>query len=177
MKRFSLTPFSSTDISDSINITGIIERSYNKLTIHYSLTGDIPELAIPEEAGLPERRNSIWEETCFELFLSPKDSDNYWEFNLSPAGHWNVYRFSSYREGKLEEPAFIALPFNVSTCHDALSLSLEIDLDKINMADQQLNTGISAVIKQRDGMITHWALTHPGARADFHLRDSLIIEL
>ncbi|MBI4826056.1 MAG: DOMON-like domain-containing protein [Nitrospirae bacterium] len=175
MKSFSLTPFSS-DLS-GIEITGSIERSYNKLAISYSLTGDISKLNIPTPANIPERRNSIWKETSFELFLCPMNSNNYWEFNISPAGHWNIYRFSSYREGMQEEPAFTSLPFKVSIHPGDLLLSLELDLDKINLADQKLNAGMSAVIKHRDSMMTYRALAHTGERPDFHNRECFIIEL
>lgn len=36
---------------------------------------------------------------------------------------------------------------------------------------------ISIVIKPQNGEITYWALTHPGPQADFHRRDSFLIEL
>ena len=64
-------------------------------------------------ADMPARRDRLWEETCFEFFLAVKNSPRYWEFNLSPAGHWNVYRFADYRQGMQEEPAFASLPFSV----------------------------------------------------------------
>lgn len=172
---FSLKPFSSVGIP--ITIKGNIGRHSNKFTISYSLTGDLSNLVIPAPADLPERRNNIWQETCFEFFLGLNDYDRYWEFNLSPSGHWNVYRFKAYREGKHEEEAFTSLPFNVISGTDAFMLDLEFDLDKIIPADKTLEAGISAVIKQRDGNTTHWALTHPCQKADFHKRESFIKEL
>src|SRR4030042_7193941 len=60
----------------------------------------------------------------FSLFPFPGEgSERYWEFNLSPAGHWNVYRFASYRKEMREEPAFASLPFRVRTEPEALRLS------------------------------------------------------
>jgi hypothetical protein len=44
-------------------------------------------------------------------------------------------------------------------------------------SEQKLEAAISAVIKLRNGKVTFWALTHPGPEADFHRRDSFIIEL
>ena len=76
-----------------------------------------------------------------------------------------------------EETAFTALPFSVQLHPDSLQLSLEVDLDKIVPADQALKIGISAVIKTINGRMTFWALTHPGPQADFHRRDSFIIDL
>ena len=37
--------------------------------------------------------------------------------------------------------------------------------------------GIAAVIKLAGGGLTYWALTHPGPQADFHRRDSFLVEL
>ena len=126
------------------------------------------------------RKNGLWEETCFEFFLGVKGSERYWEFNLSPSGHWNVYRFKSYRQGMQEEPAFTSLPFSVQLYSNSLLLSLGLGLDKIipqEQVSEVLQVALSAVIKTRDGKTTYWALTHPGPQADFHRRDGFIIEL
>jgi hypothetical protein len=176
-QSFSLTPFPSAGILSGLVITGNIGRRANTLIINYELYGPIAEVMIPEPADIPVRKNELWKETCFEFFLGLKNHDCYWEFNLSPAGHWNVYRFESYREGMKEEPAFTTLPFTVQAGRDTLRLSLEADLDRIVRADQALEAGISAVIKTGDGKISYWALTHPGPSADFHRREGFVIGL
>jgi hypothetical protein len=109
--------------------------------------------------------------------LAVESSPRYWEFNLSPAGHWNVYRFLAYREGMTEETAFASLPVKVRSDPDCLRLELEVDLGSIVRADQTLAIGISAVLKQISGEKTYWALTHCGPQADFHRRDSFSIRL
>lgn len=172
--NFSLKPFSPVVLP--VTIKGSIGRISNRFTISYSLTGALSELNIPTPAEMPERRNNIWQETCFEFFLGLKDYDQYWEFNLSPSGHWNVYRFKAYREGKQEETAFTSLPFNVIRSTDAFILDLEFDLDTIIPANETLKVGISAVIKHKDGNTTYWALAHTCQKADFHKRESFIIE-
>ncbi len=174
---FSLKPFSSAGLLPDLKITGSIDRLSNILAISYALLGPLTELVIPAPADIRMRRNALWEETCFEFFLGLKNSDRYWEFNLSPAGHWNVYRFEAYRQGMQEEPAITSLPFSIQSQPDALRLSLELDLDKIIPADNTLKIGISAVIRSINGEITYWALTHSGQQPDFHRRDSFIIEL
>lgn len=174
---FSLEPFPSADPLPYLKITGNIIRSSGTLAISYELSGPLVEIVIPAPADMPSRKNALWEETCFEFFLSVNNSDEYREFNLSPSGHWNVFRFESYRKGMQEEPAFSSLPFSVQRQPDSLQLSLELDIDKIITADQILKVAVSAVIKHINGRITCWALTHPGPQADFHRRDSFIIEL
>ena len=58
-----------------------------------------------------------------------------------------------------------------------LALALDVDLGKIVSVNQVLEVAITAVIKQIGGEVTYWALTHRGTKADFHLRESFIIEL
>ncbi len=174
---FSLKPFPLADFLPNVKITGNIGRCSKTLTIRYALLDPLGEVLIPAPADIPTRKNALWEETCFEFFLCVKNFDQYWEFNLSPTGHWNVYRFKSYRQGMQEESAFTSLPVNVQRKPKALRLSLKFNLDKIILADQIAKVAISAIIKPVNGKITYWALTHPGVQADFHRKDSFILEL
>jgi hypothetical protein len=176
-QTFSLQPFPSNESSPNLKNSGNIARNGNKLAISYMLEGDLKEIAIFPPSNTRSRKHELWKDTCFELFIGIKNSARYWEFNLSPAGHWNVYRLDGYREGMQEETAFQNLPFNVDNQGDSLVLALNVDLDKIISAEQAIEIGITAVIKDRYGEVTYWALTHRGTEADFHLRDSFIIEL
>ncbi|MBD0386303.1 MAG: DOMON-like domain-containing protein [Nostoc sp. C3-bin3] len=181
---FSLQPFLSTKSLPNLKIAGNIARNGNKFTIRYMLEGDLKEIALAKPTGgiaplsnIPSRKHELWRDTCFEFFVGIKDSTRYWEFNLSLAGHWNVYRFDGYRQGMQKETAFENLPFNVQNQADGLILVLDVDLDKIILAEQAIEVGITTVIKHRNGEVTYWALTHQGAEANFHLRDSFIIDL
>ena len=131
---------------------------------------------VPAPAEMPVRKYGLWEETCFEFFLAVKHAAHYWEFNLSPAGHWNVYRFADYRQGMREELAFTALAVGLRHQPDALGLTVECSLDRIIPADQPLDAAICAILKHRDGEPTYWALIHPGPQPDFHRRDSFILQ-
>ena len=176
-RGFSLEPFPPAGPPPSFRITGEAVRRPGTLAVRYALLGWLAELAIPAPAAAPARKDGLWEETCFELFLAVRGSKRYWEFNLSPAGHWNVYRFADYREGMEEEAAFASLPLSAESRPDSFSLTLEVDLDKIVRADQALEAGPCAVIKTGGGETAHWALSHPGPRADFHRRESFTLEL
>jgi len=176
-RSFSLQPFPPIGPPLNFKITGHIARRPRQLAIRYDLRGDLAELMIPAPADMPARRAGLWEETCFEFFLGVKDSPRYWEFNLSPAGPWNVYRFDGYRQGMAEETAFAALPFDVKQQSDSLLLVLEMNIDKIVRADQPLEVAIAAVIQLAGGGLAYWALTHPGPQPDFHRRDSFLVEL
>lgn len=173
---FTLQPFPSVEALFNLKITGNIARHQNLLTISYNLLGNIQQVDItPPET--PQRKHELWQDTCFEFFLGAKNSPAYWEFNLSPAGHWNIYRFNNYRQGMQEETAFTTLPFDVKHNSDSLDLTLNVNLDKIISVDQAIEVAITTVIKSTNGEVSYLALSHKGAEPDFHLRESFVIEL
>ncbi|HEX6270406.1 MAG TPA: DOMON-like domain-containing protein [Anaerolineales bacterium] len=174
---FSLIPFNGPDVPD-ITIKGTITRQNNLLTIHYGLTGKLEQIILPSLCLNPARRDELWKATCFELFLAAKDLPKYWEFNMSPTGDWNVYRMDAYRRiGFREETSIQLLPFQVQKDVESLVVNVAIDLNPIIHADQILEIGITAVIQNRHGSETYWALAHPASQADFHLRESFILAL
>ena len=173
---FFLIPFPSASPLPGVKITGTVDRRGGVLYLRYDLIGLIGSIAIPAPAATPARKDGLWKETCFELFLGLGKSDRYWEFNFSPAGHWNAYKFETYRQGMQEEQAFASLPFSVQSHTDSLNLSVELDLEKIILRDHALKAGISAVVRSAGGDCTYWALTHPGTQPDFHRKDGFIIK-
>jgi hypothetical protein len=174
---FSLQPFPSNKPLPNLIIAGDIARNNNKIAIRYEVTGELKEIVISPPSNTLARQQKLWQETCFEFFLGINNSQEYWEFNLSPAGHWNVYHFDAYRQGMEEEVDFKTLPFTFENQADRLTLALDVDLDKIVAEEQLLDVAITAVIKQINGEVSYWALTHRGGEADFHLRESFAMEL
>lgn len=176
-RDFFLIPFSAERESASFQITGKITRRGCQLSLDWTLQGKLAEVEIPLAAEKPERRDKLWEKTCFEFFLSPHGASSYWEFNLSPSGSWNVYRFDAYRSGMREEERLTALPFAIDSGTDALRVAVEASLDSFIGMDEPLEAGISAVIRLRGGGTEFWALAHPGPAPDFHRRESFLIRL
>ena len=175
MDKYSLMSFG--DPTPDLRLEVAIARRSDLLTIIYSLVGDLFKVVVPEALPDPARRDRLWEETCFEFFIAPKHSPQYWEFNLSPSGHWNVYHFDDYRKGMKVEASFEELPSDVHRQLDSLAVEVQADLGKIVKAGVPIQAAISAVIKRQDGTVTYWALSHCGEQPDFHLRDSFTIEL
>ena len=130
------------------------------LMLSYTVTGDINSLMLPppSETG---RADDLWQSTCFELFLRG-DGTAYREYNFSPSGEWAAYAFNSYREGRSEIPAEIA----IATDGDAESLNLTATL-VTDLADVT-GLALSAVIEERDGHKSYWAVVHHAGPPDFH---------
>lgn len=176
-RSFTLTPFPAPEVP-AINISGDISRQGNLLTLRYFLAGNIDEILLPSLSAHPSRRDELWKKTCFEVFLAIKDQPQYWEFNLSPSGDWNVYRMDAYRRaGFREETSIQRLPFEVRKEAGTLHLEIAVDLSPILPPSQPLEVGITAVLQTRDRNETYWALAHPAPRADFHLREGFILAL
>ncbi len=174
-QAFKLKPFPTVGPKPDIEIRGYIVRSSNWLKISYELHGALSEIIVQPASEIISRKNGLWEETCFEFFLRAKNSTAYLEFNLSPSGHWNIYRFESYRQGMQEESAISSLPFSVTHTPEVLKISLDLDLQNIFPSDRPLKAAVSAVIQSIDATTTYWAPTHPGPKADFHLPDCFIL--
>ncbi|MBP7635794.1 DOMON-like domain-containing protein [Candidatus Ozemobacteraceae bacterium] len=176
-RPFRLEPFPGSVVRPGMSISGSASRREDSLTIRFDVSGDIGDVEFATPSDSPERRNNLWEATCLELFLSAPGSDSYREFNLSPAHHWNVYRFDGYRQGMREETLIRHLPFSTERTAGGFRLSLEVGISALFPGDGPLEAGVTAVIRMRDGTTTYWALAHTGPEPDFHRRDSFILLL
>ncbi len=129
-RAFALEPFpvSAPQRLPECRVDGMCLRSGAHLDMRFTLSGELSGLTIAEPAPRPERQSGLWNATCFEFFLTRAGMPGYWEFNLSPAGHWNVFRFSGYRQGMQEETAFSALPFTVSQGTKEMRIEISFDL-------------------------------------------------
>lgn len=176
-QSFSLIAFPALRIP-KISIDGQIAFHNNCITLQYQLTGQIEELLLPAPSNSPGRRDELWRATCFEFFLAIKGQPQYWEFNLSPSGDWNSYRMDAYRRVGFQEEALIQkLPFQLQSEQTRISVAANADLSPIIEQGHVLEIGITAILQTLDGSETYWALAHPGAEADFHRRESFVLEL
>lgn len=124
------------------------------------------------------RKDGLWASTCFEFFLALPDRPQYWEFNISPSGDWNVYCMDSYRRVGFREEALIhRLPFEVQKEAGLITLHASIDLVPLIPETELIQLGISCVIQSIEGHDSYWALIHPHPTPDFHARDSFVIQL
>lgn len=176
-QTFILEPFHKNKVTRDFTIKGSLRRFLNSLHIHYELVGNLSEILIQKQSEAPNRRKNLWENTCFEFFIAPKGLPQYWEFNLSPSGNWNVYHFQHYRAGMREEVTFESLPFNIQHQSESLQLNVTCDMGKIMHSSQPIEIAISSVIKHKHDELSYWALTHCDSKANFHMRDSFILEV
>ncbi len=174
MLSFKLTPYPALRLPN-LEISGAVEQTGPRFSIRYVVTGEVQAVFMPEPAVTPARQHDLWKTTCFEFFLAPQGEPRYWEFNLSPAGHWNIYAMDAYRQVNMREEKSMTQPeFNFQKTEAGLSVVANADLSPILPQEARLDIGITAVIHTVNGHESFWALAHPGPQADFHLRESFV---
>lgn len=175
MRHAALTRHTTTPCPGLTGIdVGASLRPDGELSLTYTLAGDLGKLLIPA-TDVPTRRDGLWRHTCFEVFVMADNGPGYREFNFSPSGDWAAYAFASYRQGgplvPAPEPAIVC-----RACDDALML--EVGLSRFALPDGlRLRLGLSAVLEDRSGTLSYWALRHPPGKPDFHHIDTFALEL
>ncbi len=135
----------------------------------YVAHGNIGKLRVPE--GVESRRaDELWKHTCFELFLRAEGGDAYVELNFSPSTQWAAYSFTGYRA----DMANLDIAPRVSVVASAVNLEVRatVEPDVLNdLLSGPLRIGASAVIEEKNGDKSYWALSHPPGKPDFHHLD------
>jgi hypothetical protein len=181
-KDWKLVPFPGLEHPE-IEVSTEIELRYPLLQITYRIQGpDLSSILLPEidsrSGSTPLRKDLLWQHTCLEAFLSLPNLNSYWEINLAPPGHWNVYHFAGYRseqktESRIQKVKFIRPKGSYKDCYEG---TVECDFSPIDelekLRTESLLLGVTSVIETLDGKKSYWALTHRGQKPDFHIRES-----
>jgi hypothetical protein len=122
----------------------------------------------------PWRSDELWRTTCFEAFLRAEAADAYREWNFAPSGNWAAYDFSAYRENMARadvgSPPYIRMEDNFTWWTVGATIATD--------AETSWQLGLSAVLEEKDGTKSYWALAHPpGDKPDFHHADCFAARL
>ncbi|MBV8685101.1 MAG: DOMON-like domain-containing protein [Alphaproteobacteria bacterium] len=153
--------------------------SGDAVMLSYAVT---PATALALPGHGPERRDELWEHTCFELFVKPPGGSLYHELNFAPLSAWNAYSFSGWRQGRVALPLAHAPHFVDSRTDDRKSLfPAAYELDVVLVREAFLAPGarmsLTAVVEESDGTRSYWALAHPPGEPDFHHPDCFRLEV
>lgn len=146
------------------------------LALRFSLIGDLTRIRIPSPQP-PRLRDRLWERSCFEVFMCVDMSTAYDEFNISPSGEWAVYHFRHYRQRSATPSYFSPDEFTRRDIEGGIEMAFEIDLHPLDLDAKSLSLGLSAVIEDKTGAMSYWALRHPAGKPDFHHADCFALEL
>ncbi|WP_213979472.1 DOMON-like domain-containing protein [Sphingomonas sp. dw_22] len=181
---------------DSICAVQAIEVEVSRIAprrigLRYFALGGADHIETGSRRGKPERTDELWKTTCFEAFVQAEGDVAYYEFNFATSGNWAAYRFDNRREGMTDarveapqaewsrQPPFVlraaplmreeeqekaAFRANDGWLGARLMLDHAMDLP----LGRPWRLGLSAVIEERGGRKSWWALKHPAGAPDFH---------
>ena len=166
--QFNLVPHPATPASDpffklwaNVDFAGSLGATATA-KIWFGIGASAERFVIPE--GEPGRTDELWKTTCFEAFLREAGSRRYREWNFAPSGQWAAYDFSSRRKGmkkaSVDQAPYIRMEDNFTWWAMGATIALQ--------ADKQWDLGLSAVLEEKDGTKSYWALAHRGDKPDFH---------
>ena len=160
------------DLGPVRSVTAAIRANEKGCEAEFRLEGHMHAIILPPQDA-PERRDNLWQTTCFEIFWQPLGGTAYREFNLSPSGCWAAYDFDSFRTGMRDAPVE-AIAIACSYDDAGLILTASIAADLPDPAQVALN----AIVEQADGSKQYWALAFPPGRPEFHseANRALIVE-
>ena len=148
------------------------------LRFRFVVQGDVGRIILPAPAT-PRHADELWRNTCFEAFIATEDNSAYVECNFAPSGAWATYRFARYRN-RMTAIVPVAPP-RITLHKESDSLVLEATLKLDEFASHPVRIGLTAVIEDKAGNLSYWALRHPrtGAQAkpDFHHRGGFLLRL
>lgn len=133
------------------------------LAVRFTLHANLDRLCIPPRRA-PHFADGLWRHTCFEVFIARR-FPAYEEYNLSPSGEWAAYAFSSYRKRLRTKPAMPRIRVRRNGVDATIAVTGPLTL------------GLSAVIEEKGGALSYWALRHPRGKPDFHHRRAFAVRL
>ena len=155
-------------LPSDLHVEASIKRIGDEFMISYEVSGAENKISWPAPSHYPQRKDKLWEKTCFEFFLADKKSKCYLEFNFSPSGDWQCYRFFSYRSHPIR-PRITAPIINQI---DKMKLIVKLNYGSIitlfgnlDSLEYSLNACLLEGKKQ-----SFWAKSHSKDESDFHDR-------
>lgn len=145
------------------------------MAVSFIAEGDISGVNIPARRS-GKRKDNLWRTTCFELFAGFDAAPEYWEANISLSTDWAVYRFSSYRRNMRDEAKASVGKTIVRHNKRRLTLDALLTLDPLKTRNlRTVRFGLAAIIEDKSGGKSYWALRHPLGKPDFHHRNCFLL--
>lgn len=170
MAKYSLIPF-NTATAPQTNITVELNQNAESLFVSYRIREGLDLIDLGNGTPKKERVIGLWEKTCFELFIK-NQLGQYIEFNFSPTFEWNCFYFNKKGDA-LAEYQLMQMPVTdilLSEDHFLHFSVIKKEYLPKGFFDSQneLHAGITSVIKEKNGSMSYWALSHADSKPNFH---------
>jgi len=175
--QFNLVPHPSTPPADppfklwaNVDYAGSL-GAVATANMWFGVGAGAERFVIPQ--GVAGRADELWKTTCFEAFFREAGKKRYREWNFAPSGQWAAYDFSSRRKGMkstdVAQPPYIRIEDNFTWWGLGAAIAIP--------ADTAWELGLSAVLEEKNGTKSYWALAHGGGEPDFHAADCFAARL
>lgn len=168
---YSLKPY--YNVNKNINLLSNINININTNTGLISLEFDLTtsdklsNIIIPKFSEV-KRLNELWKSTCFECFIFYSDGD-YYEFNLSPCGGWNLYHFCKYRQNMTSVIDAELISLSSSCAKEAFHIDVSFQHKDIR---RPVSIQLCAVLSNSNKIdLDYWAIQHKKNNPDFHIQE------
>lgn len=159
-------------VTATLALAGTVEGP--ALLIDYRIHGDLRDLYVPPQTD-PVATDGLWQHTCVEAFLGLAQAAAYREFNFSPSTQWASYAFEDERVRASAHTLMGHASPAVSCSHSGGTLQvLALIPAALWPAPAPCLIGLTAVLENKDGRLSYWAISHPKDRPDFHDRQGWV---
>jgi hypothetical protein len=167
--QFDLVPHPDTSPSEPFRLWVNVDYSgafgdTASANLWYCISAQASRFVVPEPVEDTARAESLWETTCFEAFLRTPGAAAYREWNFAPSGEWAAYDFTAHRDGRSDADVsapYIRIEDNLTWWAVGATLTVP--------TNARWDLGLSAILEEKDGTKSYWALAHPGGgKPDFH---------
>lgn len=171
---FKLKPFSPDSTLEITHCKGSLIKDTLSFKLEYVLKGNMSQLkGLVSQKSLGRRKNDLWKNTCFELFLKESSETNYEEYNFSSAGDWNSYSLKGYREDLQEINSTLIEHFSTVLLADSFHFVVRFKSILANSTSLEFNPCV--ILEKQNGEKSYWSLNHCNPqKADFHLTEAFI---
>lgn len=176
--RLALKPHPGTPSPARSIEVEIARPQPDALALRYFLEGDLAQIRLPP-ITVCRRRHGLWRHSCFEAFIRAPSGSAYFEFNFAPSMEWAAYRFDGYRSGMAALRAFGPPHLESRQGEGSYEIGTVLRLGSVAelKAEADWRLGLSAIVEDREGHRSFWALAHPPGEPDFHHEDCFALEL
>lgn len=171
---------------DAVTRGSILAMRWDSMiAVHFNFVCRRPDIVLPEPAGQRDGNgffpNAPMDEpspsTSFSIFVRlATGGPAYFEFNFTPAMRWMVHRFSDRgdrpRKVALGAPPQLWESKSLEDCTYCASFELDS-----SWAERTWYLGAGAVLEEKGGAKSIWALAHKDGAPDFHDPDSFTLKI
>jgi hypothetical protein len=152
-----------------------LRRAGDFLHVDFEIAGEAQQWTIATERSR-ERRDELWQQTCFELFARSPGASRYREWNLCPNGDWQHYEFADRRSGRASPP--YPTPQIAWSCEARHTGGHIARLTaRLHWPWHKQEVGVCAIVRDTESRTDYWALAHADGKPDFHAAETFATTL